>query len=154
CEPRAVDTEDRVRHHEKSFRALLDHRGEGAVELAWCAHLQKLKRHSQRSSGGLYTVYRERVARGGRVRQDREALPLGDDLLEELQLLAEQVRADAERHPCNVPARVREARDESVGHRIASAPYDDRDCPCRPLGCQGRRRWSRNDDLHLEPDQL
>jgi hypothetical protein len=54
----------------------------------------------------------------------------------------------------DVPARAREARDESELNGIANARHDDRNRPGSLLGCHGWWRRPRHDDIHLEPDQL
>src|SRR6266567_1618033 len=100
---------------------------EGTVELVGLACLQELKLHSKRSGRGLHVGYSERVARIGPVREDRHASGLGNGFPEQLQVFAENVHANAEGHPCDVPTRAREARDESLLNGIANARHDDRD---------------------------
>src|SRR6266403_3474222 len=51
--------------------------------------------------------------------------------------VSENVHANAEGQPCDVPARAREARDESELNGIANARHDDRDRPGSVLGCHG-----------------
>ncbi len=57
------------------------------------------------------------------------------------------------RHPCNVPPRLRDARDETAANRITSALHDDGDRLGRVLG---RHAWgpARHDDVNLEADQF
>src|SRR5262249_60409450 len=122
---------------EECVRTLLRYRREGTIELVGTSGLQELKLHSQRLGRGLDVFYRERVARIGRVRQNRHTADRGDDLLEQFQLFAKYFHADAVGQPCDVPARAREARDESELNRIANARHDDRDRPGSVLGCHG-----------------
>ena len=56
----------------------------------------ELKLHSQRPGRDVQFAYDERLDWIGRVREDRHTADLGDDLLEQLQLLASDLRADAE----------------------------------------------------------
>ena len=154
CEPFSVKKKDCVGHYDESLDALLDHRREGAVELAGTSDLQELKLHSQRSSRDLHLSYHDRVARVGRVREDRDKADLRDGLLEQLQPFAVSFRTNCEGQSGDVPARARQARDESELNRIASGPHDDGDGPGGVLCCDGHGRWPRYDDLRLESDQL
>ena len=52
------------------------------------------------------------------------------------------------------PPRVGEAGDQSVRHGITSERHDDGDRLGRLLGSGDRWHSPRNDDVHLEPDQL
>ena len=79
---------------------------------------------------------------------------LGDGLLEQLQLFGDDFQAGAAGHPCDVPARPREARDEPGANGIANANHDDGDRLGGILGCRHSLRPRRYDDVHLEPDQL
>src|SRR5499427_9619988 len=79
---------------------------------------------------------------------------LGDGLLEQLQLFGDDFQAGAAGHPCDVPARAREARDESGANRIANGNHDDGDRLGGVPGCRHSLRPLRYDEVHLEPDQL
>src|SRR5262249_22293540 len=79
---------------------------------------------------------------------------LGDRFPEQLQVLAENVRADAVGHPGDVSARMRKARDEPEPDWIGETHSHDWDRPSGALGRQGCRRRYRCDDVDLEPDQL
>src|SRR5438876_8140056 len=48
---------------------------------------------------------------------------------------------------------MREARDETAPHRIASAGDDDGDSLRRLLGGESRGRAPGHDDVHVEPDE-
>jgi hypothetical protein len=113
-----------------------------------------LKLHSQRPGRDVHFSYRELVVRIVRVREDGHTADLGDGLLEQLQLFGDDFQAGAAGHPCNVPARAREARDEPGTNRIANANHDDGDGLGGVLGCRHSLRPRRYDDVHLEPDQL
>src|SRR5499426_197747 len=155
CEPCSVAVEYRVGHYEECSHTLCGHRRECAVELGGTSGLQELKLHSQRPSRDGHFSDRERVVRIGRVREDGHTADLGDGLLEQLQLFGDDFQAGAAGHPCDVPARAREARDEPGTNRIANGNHDDRDRPGGVLGCRRYLRPRRCDDeVHLEPDQL
>jgi hypothetical protein len=87
--PRTRETHDEAQadwlgdkdHHD---RALSGHRREGAVELAGTSGFQELKMHAQRSGYDLQVVYRERVGRIARVREDRHSTNFGDGFPEQL----------------------------------------------------------------------
>ena len=79
---------------------------------------------------------------------------LGDGLLEQLQLFGDDFQAGAAGHPCDVPARPREARDEPGANGIANTNHDDMDRLGGNLGCRHSLRPRRYDDVHLESDQL
>ncbi len=98
--------------------------------------------------------YRELVVRIGRVREDGHTADLGDGLLEQLQLSGDDFQAGIAGHPCDVPARAREARDEPGANRIANGNHDDGDRLGGVLGCRHSLRPPRYDEVHLEPDQL
>ena len=94
------------------------------------------------------------MVRIGRVREDGHTADLGDGLLEQLQLFGEHFQAGAAGHPCDVPARAREARDEPGANRIANGNHDDGDRLGGVLGRRHSLRPPRYDEVHLEPDQL
>ena len=94
------------------------------------------------------------MARIGRIHEDRHASGSGNRFLEHLQLLADDVDADAEGHPSDVPARTREAGDESDLDRIGDADHDDGDCRGCILGGKGRGCRHCHDEVHLEPNQF
>jgi hypothetical protein len=78
---------------------------------------------------------------------------LGDNLLEHLQLLVDQVgrhhgiAGEVIAWPCEIP-------DEPAGDRINNPRHDDGDGAGRSLCSQGRRRTIRHDDVDLESDQI
>jgi hypothetical protein len=113
-----------------------------------------LKLHSQRPGRDVHFSYRELVVRIGRVREDGHTADLGDGLLEQLQLFGDDFQAGVAGHPCDVPARAREARDEPGANRIANGNHDDGDRLGGVLGCRHSLRPPRYDEVHLEPDQL
>jgi hypothetical protein len=113
-----------------------------------------LKLHSQRLGRDVHFSYRELVVRIGRVREDGHTVDIGDGLLEQFQLFGDDFQAGAAGHPCDVPARPREARDEPGANGIANTNHDDRDRLGGILGCRHSLRPRRYDDVHLEPDQL
>ena len=78
----------------------------------------------------------------------------GNRLLEQLQLFGDDFQAGAAGHPCDVPARPREARDEPGANRIANGNHDDGDRLGGVLGCRHSLRPKRYDEVHLEPDQF
>src|SRR6516164_1437777 len=69
-----------------------------------------------------------------------------DGLLEQLQLFGDDFQAGVAGHPCDVPARAREARDEPGDSRIANANHDDGDRLGGVLGCRLSLRPRRYDD--------
>jgi energy-coupling factor transporter ATP-binding protein EcfA2 len=71
-----------------------------------------------------------------------------------VQLFGDDFQAGVARHPCDVPARAREARDEPDANRIANGNHDDGDRLGGVLGCRHPLRPPRYDEVHLEPDQL
>jgi hypothetical protein len=133
---------------------LFGHRRECAVELVGASGLQELKLHAQRRGGALRVFYHERMGGIGRVRKERDAADLGNGLFEQLEPFASYFRADAVGQPRDVPARVRQACDESGPNRIANCHYDDGDRPGGVLGCRHSFHRHRQDDVHLEPDQF
>src|SRR4029453_14938770 len=90
----SVEDEHRICHYEEGSHALFGHRRERAVELVGTSDLQELKLHSQRPGRDVQVSYRERLDRIGRVRGDRHTADLGDGLLEQLQLFADNFQAD------------------------------------------------------------
>ena len=113
-----------------------------------------MKLHSQRPGRDVHFSYRELVVRIVRVREDGHTADLGGGLLEQLQLFGDDFQAGAAGHPCDVPARAREARDEPGANRIANGNHDDGDRLGGVLGCRHSLRPPRYDEVHLEPDQL
>jgi hypothetical protein len=69
-------------------------------------------------------------------------------------VFAENLHSDAVGQSCDIPAGACEARDEPIPNRIGKGIADDGDRPRGVLGCQGCRRRTRSDDVHLEPNQL
>src|SRR5262249_8260669 len=118
CEPCSVAVEYRIGHYEEGPHALFGHRRECAVELVRTSALQKEKLHSQRPGRDVHFSDRELVVRIVRVREDGHTADLGDGLLEQLQLFGDDFQAGVAGHPCDVPARAREARDEPGAYRI------------------------------------
>lgn len=149
-----MGNERRVLHHEQGPHALLGHRREGAVESLGPACLQKLQLHAQRPRRVLDVSYGERSGRTVRVGEDGHTADPGGDFLEQFQIFAEDIRADAVGHPSDVSARARQARDEPELHGMGKTYCDDGDCPGGLLRCPGSRRRRRYDDVHLEADQL
>ena len=94
------------------------------------------------------------MVRIGRVREDGHTADLGDGLLEQPQLFGDDFQAGVAGHPCDVPARAHEARDEPGANRIANGNHDDGDRLGGVLGCRHSLRPPRYDEVHLEPDQL
>ncbi|HEY1362064.1 MAG TPA: hypothetical protein VGF60_07445 [Xanthobacteraceae bacterium] len=69
-------------------------------------------------------------------------------------MFADDFQAGAAGHPCDVPARAREARDEPGANRIANGNHDDGDRLGGVPGCRHSLRPLRYDEVHLEPDQF
>src|SRR5262249_44257162 len=154
CEPCSVAVEYRVGYYEECSHTLCGHRRECAVELGGTSGLQELKLYSQRPSRDGHFSDRERMVRIGRVREDGHMADLGDGLLEQLQLFGDDFQTGAAGHPCDVPARAREARDEPGANRITNGNHDDGDRLGGVPGCRHSLRPLRYDEVHLEPDQL
>src|SRR5262245_56232508 len=93
------------------------------------------------------------MARIGRVREDRHTSDLGDGFREQLQPLAD-FHVGVEGYTGDVPARAREACNESQLDRVADANHDDWNRSGGVLGGYGGGRRPRYDDVYLEPDQL
>jgi hypothetical protein len=58
------------------------------------------------------------------------------------------------RQPRDVPPRGGKAGDESAAYGIGNGRHDDRDRPGRVLGGLGRCPTQRDDDVHLQTDQV
>ena len=86
-----------------------------------------MKPHSQRLGRDVQFSYRELVVLIGRVREDAHTADLGNGLLEQFQLFGDDFQTGTAGHPCDIPARPREARDEPGANGIANANHDDRD---------------------------
>src|SRR5262245_35880500 len=89
-----------------------------------------------------------------RIREDGHPADTWDRFLEQLQLLAEDVRVDTVCQPRDVAAWPRETRYEPDCDRLGETQSDDRDCSRRIPGGLGRGGGRRHDDVHLEPDEL
>ena len=153
-EPSAVENEHRVAHQEERCCALLDHRGEGAVELAWGSSLQELQLDAQAAARTSQLGDRAHGPWVRRVRQDRHSGGPGHGLPQELQRFDDGIEADAEGQSGHVGPRMGKACDQSEPNGIARADHDDGDGCRRVLGGNGWGRRRRDDDVHLEPHQL
>lgn len=89
-----------------------------------------------------------------RIPEDSDPGDLRDDLLEQLQLFAEDFVADAVAQPRDVPARLREACDSPAADGIANSRHNDGNRSRGVLGCLGFWRPRRKNDVHLQTDQL
>src|SRR5215831_17618872 len=89
-----------------------------------------------------------------RVRKDGHAPDLGHRFPEQLQVLAEDVRGDAVRHPGDVSAWTRETPNEPEPDRIRKTYSDNGNRRRGALGRQGPRRRGRHNDIYLESDEL
>src|SRR4030095_1524413 len=104
----------------------------------------------QRLRGCLDVPYGERLRRTHGVGKDGYAADLGNSLPEQIQVFAENVRADAVGHPCEVSPRARAARDDAQPNGFGKTHSDDGDRSRRVPRCYGSRRWCRGDDIHFE----
>jgi hypothetical protein len=77
----------------------------------------------------------------------------GNDVSEQLQTLGDQLRAE-KRRPRNIAARPCQAGDQLVADRIGHDSCDDGDRVRSLLGCLGRWRAPRDNDVDLQPNQL
>jgi hypothetical protein len=89
-----------------------------------------------------------------RIPEDRHPGDLREGLLEQLQVLADNLRAGDEGQSCDIRPRPREAGDEATLDGIEDCHRDDGDRPGRILGRQGRCRGYRNDDVNLQAHQF
>ena len=89
-----------------------------------------------------------------RIRQDRHSTNLGNGFLEQFQLFAERFDANAVSQTSDVPARAREARNESEPDQIANDEHDDGDRACGVPGRYRGRGRGGCDDFHVEPCQF
>src|SRR5205807_10393678 len=88
---RSVIEERSVYENDEPARPLVGHRREGAVDLTGASRPQELKPHAQGPGRILPLARLWRVAWVGRIREQRYPRNPGDDLLEHLQLLADQI---------------------------------------------------------------
>src|SRR5215470_11600831 len=93
----------RVCHDEERPYALPGHRREGPVEVPRPAGPDRQKLQPQRLRRCLDVVQNERMGGASWVREDGHAPDLGNRFPEQLQVLAEDVRGDAVRHPVTFP---------------------------------------------------
>jgi hypothetical protein len=87
------------------------------------------------------------------IPQHRHARPVRQKVAEEVQPLRGQVGRQR-RYAGDVPARPREARDDSQLDRIASRRHDDGYGGRRGVRGHERRHSGRDDDVHVEPHEL
>jgi hypothetical protein len=86
--------------------------------------------------------------------EDGHARDRPDDLLEQLQLLAAQLW-QIEEHPRDIATRLRQAPHESHGQGITlEVDGNDRNAAGRLLGCRQGARPSREDDVHVETNEV
>src|SRR5262249_43303577 len=85
CKPCSVEAEYPICQYEECSHAVFGHRRGCAVELVGTWDLEELYVHYQQPGPDVHVSYRRRVARIGRVREDRHTVDLGDGLLEQLQ---------------------------------------------------------------------
>src|SRR5262249_42120607 len=108
------------------------------IEIIGLACLENLKWQVERPCGALDALHNERLGRAAtRVFEDGHPANIGENFLEQLQLLAEDLRVNTVCEPCDVSARAREPRHESNCHRFSETHPNDWN---RPRGIPGRQR--------------
>ncbi len=145
--------EHRVDENDDRAGLLAGHHREGAVDVGGTTRLQGLKPQAQGPGCILRVLHLWRVARVGRIPEEGHPGDFGNDVLEYLQLLPDQLGRH-QGQPGEVPAGPRDNRDEPARDRINSPRHDDGDRAGRSLCSLARRRTIRHDDVHLETDQL
>src|SRR4029453_12911338 len=114
---------------------------------------QDLEMHLQRTRRYLYLSQQTRLGRIGRVRKHGHAGDSRNRLLEQLQPLADQLRSESG-HTRDVLLRFRQAGHEPARDRIDMNRHDDGDRRRGALGRLGSGGGARDDDVHVEPNQL
>ena len=145
--------EHRVRDDDDGAGPLRGSRREGVVDFAGVPRLHGLQLYAQCPGRILRVSHLQCVAGIGRIPEEGHPRDLGDDLLEQLQLLPDQI-GQHQGQPGDVSSWAREAGDESHRHRISNDRHDDGDRCGHSLCRLDRRRTTCHDDVHLETDQL
>ena len=86
--------EHAVRQDQERLRPLSKDRGEGAVEVFRCPHVQQLQLYSQCLGSGVPLLHGHGVKRIGRIDEHGDVRDFGNNLAEKLQPLALEVRCD------------------------------------------------------------
>src|SRR5215470_13798959 len=142
-----------LRGHEDAVGPLADHGGERALEIVWRrdVHLDDSDADRWRcrleigyggSDAGIRGIHQERYPRGA-----------GRGFLQKLEILEHQL-ADREGQAGDVPARPREAGDESVANGVAHAPHDDGNGAGHLHGCPGHGSVLGDDDADAGADEV
>ena len=141
---------------EERAGSLRAHRREGRVEVAEAASFQRLKLNAPPPGRRHPPLSQHKgVARGRGIPERSRPRSFRDGLLEQLELLSGDLRAQRDRQPRDVPPRSRQTGDEPQPDGvIAPSDGDKRDRCGRILRGQHRRRRRDDDELHAEPNQL
>jgi hypothetical protein len=139
--------EQRIGQHDGGARTPPGHDAKGRLNLRGRARLHDIALELQRPRH-LGDLLRPRRVRGvAGVRENRDPAESRHSLVQELHLLAGQLRSD-EAEPRHVPSRPRQAGHQARGDRIGRNRHDDRHARGRLL--RGERRCRARDDDHVD----
>ena len=133
---------------EKRIDTLPGHRDKGALELTTFSHFKRLQCQVECRGRLVQVLQYQHIGSVGRIIEDRHARSLGGNCFQEFQPFPAQFGADAGQ-PGDVPARPRNAGDESGANRIGYARDDNGNCTGCLLGGQRRRRKGGDDNIRF-----
>lgn len=125
----------------------------GLREFLRSARFHDLKLNLQRSGCSLEQFEFLRVLRHCRIAEHCHPFEAGHRLLQQLQLLAAQLRSH-EGHPGDFPRGPSQTGDEPARDRIAVVRHHDRNRLCRAPGLVGRGLYPGDDHIDPQPCQL
>jgi hypothetical protein len=152
----AFGEEQDAREHNEGVRMLANESGECRLDLVGTAHLCETNPEAERPRGRLGLVRQvahRALAECARMPQDRDAGHPRQRLLEQLELLGDQPRAE-ERVPGEIAAGSGEARHEAVADGITHGHRDDGGRGGRVPSSLGGWRCSGQNEIDLETDKL
>jgi hypothetical protein len=144
---------ERVAGRQQRVGAKPKRRGEGGSDGLGADHFHRRDGESQLLGDGSRFVQREKSGGKWRVEEHGDVRDSRRELLEELQPLGRELLV-RQRHPGDVAAGARQARDEPDGHRITGFGHDDWNGRRRSLGRQRRGAAGHDDDIDVPRHQL
>ena len=149
----AVMQEYAVGQDEERLRLLFEDRGECAVEVFRCAHVRGCSLIPKPGPRRAPARMDDSMKRIGRIEEKGDVREVGNDLPEQLQPFAFEVRRDRAQSG-DIAAGPRQARHDAGADRIADRDHDHRDRRRRLLDGEGGGRARGHDHIHFRGEQF